>query len=535
MSEAPGRCDTVIRNGVLVDGTGAPPRAADVAISGDRIAAVGDLGGVAAEREIDAGGRAVAPGFIDAHTHDDRALLSDPDMAFKASQGVTTVVIGNCGSSLAPLAPGRPTPPPLNLFGGPEWWRFPTVESYVAELERAPAAINAAVLVGHATLRTGVMDDLGRPAADSEIAAMQGQLEEGMAAGAIGFSTGLFYPPNRAAPTDEVVALAEVAARAGGIYTTHMRDEHDHVLDSLDETFEIGARARLPVVVSHHKCAGPRNFGRTRETLRSIDGARRNQEVGLDVYPYTAGSSVLLPALIEDSARVLITWSEPCPEAAGRELDALAAEWSVDRFSAADRLQPAGAVYFMMDEEDRAPGPRLPPLDDRLGREPARREAPSAPLGHLSPGARTLLARRRPLPAGDRGSQDDGPPRLALRFRGSRGGAPGRGGRHRHLRSRRGHRPCDLRGPDPAGGGHPPRDGERRDGLGRSAFDRGPPGTRAAPRPTGPSRALSRYGLTPGRPARGAGGGRVSVPASRNPAPGFAPTSRSSSADARPR
>ena len=352
MSEVPGRCDTVIRNGVLIDGTGAPPRAADVAISGDRIAAVGDLGAVAAECEVDAGGKAVAPGFIDAHTHDDRALLSDPDMAFKASQGVTTVVIGNCGSSLAPLRPGRPTPPPLNLFGGPEWWRFPTLESYVGELERAPAAINSAVLVGHATLRTGVMDDLDRPATDGEIAAMQGQLAEGMAAGAVGFSTGLFYPPNRAAPTDEVVALAEVAARAGGLYTTHMRDEHDHVLDSLDEAFEIGSRAKLPVVVSHHKCAGPKNFGRTRETLRKFDGARGNQEVGLDVYPYTAGSSVLLTALIEDSARVLITWSEPCPETAGRELDAIAAEWNVDRFSAADRLQPAGAVYFMMDEED---------------------------------------------------------------------------------------------------------------------------------------------------------------------------------------
>ena len=352
MVEATGRCDVVVRGGTLIDGTGGPPRTADVAVSGERIAAVGDLGALSADREIDASGRAVSPGFIDVHTHDDRALLSDPDMAFKASQGVTTVVIGNCGSSLAPLPAGRPTPPPLNLFGGPEWWRFPTVASYVAELEQTPAAINTAVLVGHATLRTGVMDDLDRPATDLEISVMQERLEEGMAAGAIGFSTGLFYPPNRAASTDEVVALAEVAARAGGLYTTHMRDEHDHVLDSLDEAFEIGARANLPVVVSHHKCAGPRNFGRTRETLPKFDGARRNQEVGLDVYPYTAGSSVLLAALIEDSARVLITWSEPCPEAAGRDLDVLAAEWSVDRFAAADRLQPAGAVYFMMDEED---------------------------------------------------------------------------------------------------------------------------------------------------------------------------------------
>ena len=356
-------------------------------MSGDRIAAVGDLGAVVADREIDANGRAVAPGFIDAHTHDDRALLSDPDMAFKASQGVTTVVIGNCGSSLAPLAPGRPTPPPLNLFGGPEWWRFPTVGSYVAELERAPPAVNTAVLVGHATLRTGAMDELDRPATDAEIAVMQERLEEGMASGAIGFSTGLFYPPNRAAPTDEVVALAEVAARAGGVYTTHMRDEHDQVLDSLDEAFETGARAKLPVVVSHHKCAGPRNFGRTRETLRKFDAARRNQEVGLDVYPYTAGSSVLLPDLIEDSERVLITWSEPRPETAGRDLDAIAGLVG-RRQIRGRRTSAAGRGGLLHDGRGGcAPGPRLPPFDDRVGRKSPRREAASTALGAPSRGS----------------------------------------------------------------------------------------------------------------------------------------------------
>ena len=352
MPAAPGRCDIAIRNATLIDGTGAPPRGADVAISGDRIAAVGDLGAMSADREIDAAGRAVAPGFIDVHTHDDRALLSDPGMACKASQGVTTVVVGNCGISLSPVEAGRPTPPPLNVFGGPEWWRFPTVESYVAELERAPSSINAAILVGHSTLRTGVMDDLDRPATDAEIAVMQERLAEGMAAGAVGFSTGLFYPPNHAAPTDEVVALAEVAARAGGVYATHMRDEHDAILDSLDETFEIGTRAKLPVIVSHHKCAGPGNFGRTRETLPWFDDARRRLEVSLDVYPYTAGSSVLLPDLLKDAERVLITWSGPHPEMAGRDLTEIAAGWNVDILAAADRLQPAGAVYFMMDEED---------------------------------------------------------------------------------------------------------------------------------------------------------------------------------------
>ena len=353
MSEdASASCETIIRNGMVIDGGGGPRVRADVAVTDGRITAVGELSAVRAEREIDAAGRIVAPGFIDTHTHDDRALLSSPDMAMKVSQGVTTVVVGNCGISLSPLEPSAPPPPPMDILGDRDWYRFPTVSAYRARLEATPPALNVAMLIGHSTLRLGVMDDVGRAASESEIARMREKLGEGMAAGAVGFSTGLSYAPNRAAPTDEIVALAEVAARFGGLYVTHMRNEGDTIDEALDEAFEIGERAALPIIVSHYKCAGAANFGRSQQTLARIEEARGRQRVGLDVYPYAAGSTVLIPDLVEDSARVIMTWSTPKPEVAGRDLGDLAAEWGCSPRAAAEALVPGGAIYFMMDEDD---------------------------------------------------------------------------------------------------------------------------------------------------------------------------------------
>ena len=345
--------DVLFKGGTVIDGTGAPRERADVAIAGDRIAAVGaELDASAAARTIDATGRIVSPGFIDAHTHDDNLLLVDRNMTPKTSQGVTTVIAGNCGVSLAPLRPGRPVPPPLNLLGGPEDFRYPRFADYVAALDEAPAAANAGLLVGHSALRLDTMDDVDRPATASEIDAMRERLAEGMEAGAIGFSTGLVYGPNRAATTDEVAAVAEVAGAAGGLYVTHMRNEGDDVDRALEEAFEIGRRAGADVVISHHKCAGRRNFGRSRETLALIDRARETQSIGLDVYPYTAGSTVLLPEMVDSAQRVIVTWSEPHPEAAGRDLAEVAAELGLDRVAAAEKLEPAGGIYFMMDEAD---------------------------------------------------------------------------------------------------------------------------------------------------------------------------------------
>jgi N-acyl-D-amino-acid deacylase len=348
----PAQFDAVIRGGRVIDGSGRPAAAADVGLRGDRIAAIGAIARGAGEREIDAAGKVVAPGFIDVHTHDDRALLATPDMSAKASQGVTTVVTGNCGVSLAPLVCKRAPPPPLDLIGDQTSYRYPRLADYTRALDAAPAALNAACLVGHTTLRVGAMADLERPATDEEIDAMRTRLAEALDDGAIGLSSGTFYAPAAAAPASEVAALADLVGRAGGVYTTHMRDEADEVLASLDESFAIGRQAGVPVVISHHKVTGRNNFGRSRETLEHIARAMAGQPVGLDAYPYVAASSVLNAARAAQSDKVLIAWSKPHPEAAGRELADLAAEWRASQAEAVERLKPGGAVYFVMDEAD---------------------------------------------------------------------------------------------------------------------------------------------------------------------------------------
>jgi len=342
----------ILRGGMVIDGTGAPRFRADVAIAGDRIAAVGEVPKSEGAREIDAAGMIVAPGFIDVHTHDDRALLASPEMAPKASQGVTTVITGNCGVSLAPLAPDRPPPPPLDLIGDAADYAYPRFADYFAALDKAPPAVNAACLVGHSTLRVGTMPALDRAASGDEIARMGERLEEALDAGAIGLSSGLFYAPAFHAPPAEIEALAARLRPAGALYTTHMRDEAEHVLDSLEESFHVGRAARVPVVISHHKTTGVANFGRTAETLPRIAAAMAGQEIGLDAYPYIASSTVLRTQRIEDALKVLITWSKAAPDQAGRELTEIARDWGVGILEAAERLQPAGAIYWMMDEDD---------------------------------------------------------------------------------------------------------------------------------------------------------------------------------------
>jgi N-acyl-D-amino-acid deacylase len=277
-------------------------------------------------------------------------------MAAKASQGVTTVITGNCGISLAPLAvandrPWAP-PPPLDLIGDAADYAYARFADYLEALDRTPPAINAACLVGHSTLRVGTMPDRDRGASTDEIARMRELLQEALDAGAIGMSSGLFYAPAAHAPSAEIEALAALLHPAGGLYTTHMRDEAEHVLDSLDESFAAGRAAQVPVVISHHKTTGVVNFGRTAETLPKIQAAMAGQEIGLDAYPYIASSTVLRTQRIEDSLKVLITWSKSAPEQAGRELADIAADWGVGILEAVERLQPAGAIYWMMDEAD---------------------------------------------------------------------------------------------------------------------------------------------------------------------------------------
>jgi len=352
MSEGKRRADLAIVNARLVDGSGSAAVSGGLAVTGERIVALGDLSGIEARQTIDAGGKVLSPGFIDVHTHDDRALLADPLMTCKVSQGVTTVVAGNCGVSLAPLKIDRRPPSPLDLVcESPEGF-FHDMADYFAALDDAPPAVNAVAQVGHASLRAGVMDSLDRAADAGEVKAMRALLEKGLEAGAVGMSTGLFYAPAKAAPTEEVIELAKALAGCGAIHTTHMRDESALVHESLAETFRIGREAGVPVVISHHKCAGKHNHGRSKETLGLIEEARSGQRIGLDAYPYVAGSTTLDNDLLHESSKVVVSWSKPHPEASGRDLAEIAADWGVSQDEAVRRLTPAGGIFFMMDEAD---------------------------------------------------------------------------------------------------------------------------------------------------------------------------------------
>jgi N-acyl-D-amino-acid deacylase len=341
----------LLHGGTVIDGTGAPGYRADVRVEDGRIAEVGPDLAVRDAQRIDASKRVVAPGFIDTHTHDDQYVLSSPEALPKVSQGVTTVVVGNCGISLAPLVHPN-VPPPLNLLGGPGKHVFPTMRAYAQAVEAARPAVNVAALFGHSTLRVATMKDPYAHATSAEQAAMIQLAREAMDAGAIGLSTGLFYPTNAGADVAEVTMLARVAAEAGGVYATHIRDEGKHVIPSLDEAFTAARNAGLPVVVSHHKCAGPENWGRSAETLAHIDEARRDQPIGLDAYPYAAGSTILRRDMVDGTIEIMVTWSTPHPEMSGRSLADVASEWGCTQQEACARLEPGGAIYFHMREDD---------------------------------------------------------------------------------------------------------------------------------------------------------------------------------------
>ena len=346
-----GKRALLLRGGTVIDGSGADRFAADVRIDGDRITAIGPRLPAPDAEVVDATGLIVAPGFIDVHTHDDQIVLADPAMQPKVTQGVTTVVVGNCGISLAPLVRAD-VPPPLNLLGGNDKYVHPTMAAYADAVGRAEPAVNVAALVGHSTLRVATMDDPYRAATGAEQARMGELLHEGMRAGAIGLSSGVFYATGAAADVDELAMLAAIAGEHGGIYTTHIRNEMSEIFAALDEAFAAARRGNVPVVISHHKCAGPANWGRTVQTLAHIDAVRGRQPVGLDAYPYVAGSTVLRKDLVDGVIDVLVTWSEPHPEMAARRLADIAAEWGCTQQEACDRLQPGGACYFQMREDD---------------------------------------------------------------------------------------------------------------------------------------------------------------------------------------
>ena len=286
--------DILIRGGLVIDGSGRPGEIADVALRGGRIAAVGQPLPAGSARTIDAEGLAVAPGFIDIKTHSDFTLPINPKAESKVRQGVTTEIVGHCGFSVAPILPGKRQLVQDYLSASAPWlpFRETTFREYLNGFPQT--SVNAGMLVGHHTLRLNVMGMEARPPSLAELEQMTALLEEGLAAGALGLSSGLFTPPSSYADRAEMVALGNVLKRRNAAYFTHLRDESNNVIAAVEEAIDIARTCGVHVEIVHLKCSGLDNWGKAAQILAMIDAARQEGlAVDCDAYPYAAGSNPL--------------------------------------------------------------------------------------------------------------------------------------------------------------------------------------------------------------------------------------------------
>jgi N-acyl-D-aspartate/D-glutamate deacylase len=294
--------DLIIRNAKVVDGTGNPWFKGDVAVAGTSIAAVGRVTGEAA-RVIDAHALCVCPGFIDVHAHGDFTPYDKTVVDYKLRQGITTEVNGNCGFSAAPVDPLTVglVRKYVEGFIAPEQgvpWNWRSLGEYLDSIAQARLAINIAPLIGHGALRAAAMGYEQRAPSAAELDTMKALMRESMEQGAFGLSTGLVYVPGTYAQTDEIIDIAKVAARYGGLYATHMRNEGERLFEAFDEAIQIGRHADIPVQISHHKAAGKPNHGKIRTTLTRLEDERaQGLDITVDQYPYTAGSTTLASVL----------------------------------------------------------------------------------------------------------------------------------------------------------------------------------------------------------------------------------------------
>jgi N-acyl-D-amino-acid deacylase len=292
---------TLITNARIVDGTGAPAREGEVLLEDEVIAAVGHATG-GADEVLDVRGSVVAPGFVDMHSHSDFSMPDDPLAPAKTLQGVTTEVVGNCGMGVFPANErvdalyARFAP---LVFGEQARRGFPTLDAFRARLHDTGTSVNAACLVPHGNVRSHVMAMAERAPDAGELRAMEGLVERAMEDGAFGLSTGLVYAPGAFAKADELVALARVAAAHGGFYASHIRDEAARLVESVEEAIDVGRRSGAGVQISHHKAVGITAWGKVKTTLAMVDRARaEGVDVHSDVYPYTAGSTVLAAMIV---------------------------------------------------------------------------------------------------------------------------------------------------------------------------------------------------------------------------------------------
>ncbi|MGZ8603996.1 MAG: N-acyl-D-amino-acid deacylase family protein [Actinomycetota bacterium] len=292
--------DLLVAGALIVDGSGAPARTGSVVVSGDRIESVVDAGASEPEaaRRLDGQGLALAPGFVDAHSHSDATPFVEPSMDSMLRQGVTTLIVGNCGMSAFPPSDldGVASLVGASATALGEPWR--TFDGYLERVRASGPALNVAALVGHGSLRLAALEDKRRPPTADEAAVMAALLDEALDQGALGMSTGLIYAPGMHAATDEIAELARAMARRGGVYVSHVRGEGRTVFDAVAECIRIGERAGVPSHVSHLKVEGPSMWGRSAELLALIDDARASgADVSADQYPYTAWETELAAAL----------------------------------------------------------------------------------------------------------------------------------------------------------------------------------------------------------------------------------------------
>ncbi len=343
----------LIRGGWMIDGTGARARRADVRVQGERVAEIGrNLRPEPGESVLDAGGRVIAPGFIDAHSHADGGILTDLDAETQVRQGITTAIVGQDGGHNFPLG---------------EW---------LGKIETARPALNLASFIGHGSVRGQVLGkDYQRKATESEVRAMRLLVAREMKAGALGLSSGLEYEPGLFSDTPEIIALAEVAGSYGGIYISHVRDEEDDALKSFDELIEISEKARIPAQISHIKLGSAPVWGKTKAVFQKLDDAKkRGLDVSADVYPYTFWQSGLVTILesrewgdiklwekaiagIGGAQQIRITGYAPEPSYQNKTLDALSRELKKSPAQLASELVlkasgAVGVVVTAMQEKD---------------------------------------------------------------------------------------------------------------------------------------------------------------------------------------
>jgi N-acyl-D-amino-acid deacylase len=350
----------LLKNATIYDGTGSNPFNGNVLIDDGKIVEVGNIDNVDAEI-IDINGKALAPGFIDMHSHDDVAMFVYPDMDFKLMQGVTTNVNGNCGSGVIPHSAADIVNWYPNLEGIPEWSSY---GEYSELVNKSKTSVHSAFLVGHGPIRKATTGNEERMPTKSEFDTMKAWIKEGMEEGAVGMSTGLIYEPGRYSNTEELIELTKTISPYNGVYFSHMRNEAGNLIQSVEETIKIGEEAGCSIEISHHKVSGQENWGKSVESLNTIDEARsRGLNVHSDQYPYNAGSTSLF-ALVQNNAfttgdggmgsqtgdKVTIAGSNVDPSLVGKTLGDLCDEFDLPEQEAAQKILKTDPGIFIVTE-----------------------------------------------------------------------------------------------------------------------------------------------------------------------------------------